>query len=382
MFKPVLDLLSLSLAALLLTACEPVPSLENSQGMGKLMGSDQADIERYSKVLPETRLSFPEDHRAHEDFRQEWWYLTANLETLNGEPMGLQWTQFRIAVTPESGLPKLGADNSWATGQLYMAHSAVTTRTEHLAAELWSRGNPELAGVETSPLRIYLDNWQWQSRSRDLFPAVLEGGGADFSYRLKLGSHAPYQLQGKQGFSIKSADGAVASHYYSQPFISIKGEVTVRGKVHQVRGNGWLDREWSSQFLTGSQQGWDWFALRLGEHKGQEAALMLFQLRGGGDPSSNPETSHFFSGRLMYKDGTGHSISPDEIQIQAQETYITKGKKIPVKWRLQVPKEQIDVTVSALNPDALMPLTIQYWEGPVLISGSHQGTGYMELTGY
>lgn len=385
MFKPFCRLISVSVAALLLSACEPAPSMEKSQGMGKLMGSDQADIERYARVLPQTRLTFPEDHKAHDDFRQEWWYLTANLETLDGEPMGLQWTQFRIALNPDAEAntsPDATPGNNWATGQLYMAHSAVTTATEHLATERWSRGNPELAGVETAPLRIYLDNWQWQSRSQDLFPAILEGGDTDFSYRLKLGSRAPYQLQGKQGFSLKSADGAVASHYYTQPFISIKGEVTVKGKVHQVRGDGWLDREWSSQFLTGSQQGWDWFALRLGEHNGQETALMLFQLRGGGDQSASPDKNHFFSGRLMHKDGTGRSLSPDEIQIQALQTYNTKGKQIPVKWRLQVPKEQIDVTVSALNPDALMPLTIQYWEGPVTLEGSHQGKGYMELTGY
>ncbi len=382
MFKPICQLIGVALATLMLSACEPAATPEKSQGMGKLMGSDQADIERYARVLPETQLTFPEDHKAHEDFRQEWWYLTANLETLDGEPMGLQWTQFRIALNPQSALSGQVKDNSWATGQLYMAHSAVTTATEHLAAERWSRGNPELAGVDTSPLHIYLDNWQWQSRSKDLFPAVLEGGDADFSYRLKLGSRAPYQLQGKQGFSLKSADGAVASHYYTQPFIHIKGEVTIHGEVHQVRGDGWLDREWSSQFLTGNQQGWDWFALRLGKHKGQETALMLFQLRGGGDTSSNSDTSHFFSGRLMYEDGSGRSLRPDEIQIQAMETYNTKGKKIPVKWRLQVPAEQIDLTVSALNPDALMPLTIQYWEGPINIEGSHQGQGYMELTGY
>ena len=387
MFKPLSNLPGLLLVTLLLTACEPAYSPEQSQGMGKLMGSDTSDIEHYAKVLPDTRVTFPEDHKAHEDFRQEWWYLTANLETLDGEPMGLQWTQFRIALTPDSAHPGDETGNRWTTNQLYMAHSAVTTRTEHLAAERWSRGNPQLAGVDTAPLRIYLDNWQWQSRSRDLFPAVLEGGDADFSYRLKLGSRAPYQLQGKQGFSLKSADGAVASHYYSQPFISIKGEIRLKGKVHQVRGEGWLDREWSSQFLTGNQQGWDWFALRLGEHKGQQTALMLFQLRGGGGSSSTSEANHFFSGRLMHKDGSGRSLSPDEIQIKALEVETIRGhdgqsKQIPTKWRLQVPGEQIDLTVSALNPAALMPLTIQYWEGPVSIAGSHQGRGYMELTGY
>jgi predicted secreted hydrolase len=29
-----------------------------------------------------------------------------------------------------------------------------------------------------------------------------------------------------------------------------------------------------------------------------------------------------------------------------------------------------------------MPLSIPYWEGPVTISGSHAGVGYLEMTGY
>jgi predicted secreted hydrolase len=47
-----------------------------------------------------------------------------------------------------------------------------------------------------------------------------------------------------------------------------------------------------------------------------------------------------------------------------------------------VPGKSIDVTVEALNPDAWMALSVPYWEGPVRISGSHGGRGYLEMTGY
>src|SRR5690606_8224431 len=42
----------------------------------------------------------------------------------------------------------------------------------------------------------------------------------------------------------------------------------------------------------------------------------------------------------------------------------------------------LDVTVSALHPQSWMDLTIPYWEGPVRITGSHDGRGYLEMTGY
>jgi predicted secreted hydrolase len=40
------------------------------------------------------------------------------------------------------------------------------------------------------------------------------------------------------------------------------------------------------------------------------------------------------------------------------------------------------VTVAAMNPAAWMATSIPYWEGPVRISGSHAGRGYLEMTGY
>jgi len=40
------------------------------------------------------------------------------------------------------------------------------------------------------------------------------------------------------------------------------------------------------------------------------------------------------------------------------------------------------VEVGALNPQAWMDMSIPYWEGPVRVSGSHTGMGYLEMTGY
>ena len=62
---------------------------------------------------------------------------------------------------------------AWQSQQIYMAHSAVTTKDKHYADEKWSRDQAELAGVSTSPFRVYLDDWQWTSATDDLFPATL-----------------------------------------------------------------------------------------------------------------------------------------------------------------------------------------------------------------
>ncbi len=344
--------------------------------------------EGYAKVEPGAALQFPEDHLPHPRFRQEWWYLTANLTTQSGEPLGLQWTQFRIALSPDE--PE--SSSPWATNQLYMAHSALSFQNSHQSAERWARGalaapqgkaaHPQgaqdktQAGAMGLPLRVWLDNWRWQSQAASgpnsgLFPASLQVSEEDFAFELQLDSQAELQIQGDKGFSRKNAAGTVASYYYSQPFIRVKGRVRHKEQWLQVSGNAWLDREWSSEFLSRGQQGWDWFALRLDDG----SALMLFQLR-------EQENKAFFSGKRMYPDGSGHLLALDDISLSVKDWQQTASGRYPVAWQLELPGESLSLTLEALNPNAAMNLSIPYWEGPITIKGTQTGVGYMELTGY
>ncbi|RBP80178.1 putative secreted hydrolase [Shewanella putrefaciens] len=386
---------------MLIGGCDKTPSTQSTQSksMANVVGknSNNQDDLAFTPVVPGYRFEFPRDHLAHNSFSQEWWYLTANLTTEKGEQLGAQWTQFRVAlkpttlqtIAPQTTVPQgtdviAKSESTWATQQLYLAHSALTSNNAHLAHEKWSRRHSEFAEVKLDPYQIRLDNWQWQSETNALFPATLTVENPDFSYRLKLNSQAPLQYQGVNGYSLKSRDGQVASYYYSQPFIEISGEINRNGKVEQVTGQGWLDREWSSQFLTKTQQGWDWFALRLNDG----STLMLFQLRdqSPAESAKNAPISAFYSARRMFADGTGRNINstdnPNDIQMTPLKWQHTVNGDYPVSWQVKIPSENIDLTITPLNPNSAMPLSTPYWEGPVHLSGSHTGTGYMELTGY
>ncbi|WKY60223.1 lipocalin-like domain-containing protein [Vibrio sp. SNU_ST1] len=352
---------------------------QSTQNMGSILGTETQtenetaiDQAKFSPVVKGVEISFPADHQAHPNFRHEWWYLTANLIDEDGNALGVQWTQFRFATAPQESANSANK-TAWQSQQIYMAHSAVTTKDKHYADEKWSRGQAELAGVSSSPLNVYLDDWQWNSSSNDLFPATLVANSEQFGYSLKLTNNAPYQKQCEQGYSTKSSDGKVASYYYSQPFINVSGEVTIDDVTHQVFGKGWIDREWSSQFLLDSQQGWDWFALRLSD----ETSLVVFQLR-----NSTSGKASYARARLMQQDGSGIAISQQDISLTAIRQTEIDGRDYPTEWQVSIPTQQIELTVSALNPEAKMPLSVPYWEGPIVIEGTHSGTGYMELTGY
>jgi len=58
------------------------------------------------------------------------------------------------------------------------------------------------------------------------------------------------------------------------------------------------------------------------------------------------------------------------------------GREVPVEWQVRLPEQGLDAKITAINPDAWMTTSVPYWEGPVTISGSHTGTGYLEMTGY
>lgn len=98
-------------------------------------------------------FDFPADHGPHSDYRIEWWYVTANLNSPDGTPYGLQWTLFRTALSP-------GGGEGWSSPQLWMGHAAVTTPDAHYVTERLARGGIGQAGVTADPFAAWIDDWQ------------------------------------------------------------------------------------------------------------------------------------------------------------------------------------------------------------------------------
>ena len=140
----------------------------------------------------------------------------------------------------------------------WMGHAAVTTPQIHLFAERLGRGRTGQAGVVASPFEAWIDDWQIESRSapgQDALSAIdVTAAGDGFSYDLSLQATGAIVAQGDQGYSVKSAAGQT-SNYYSQPFYTVAGTITVGTNTIPVTGQAWLDREWSSQPLAADQTG-------------------------------------------------------------------------------------------------------------------------------
>lgn len=313
----------------------------------------------FAQPDPDRVLEFPADHGAHPDYRIEWWYLTANLTGPDGTAYGLQWTLFRSALAPEEGL-------GWNSPQLWMGHAAVTTPTAHFVTERLARGGIGQAGVTAEPFAAWIDDWVMEGP--DLSQLSLRASGPDFGYDVGLQAKGPLVLHGDRGYSVKSGAGQ-ASHYYSQPFFQVSGTLTLPTGQVPVTGTAWLDREWSSQPLAQDQTGWDWFSLSF--DSGDK--LMGFVLRG---------TTDFTAATWITADGQATALKEGAFQATPLVWHRVEGREVPVEWQVRLPEQSLDVTVRALNRDAWMATSVPYWEGPVVVSGSHGGVGYLEMTGY
>ena len=332
----------------------PVSAL--AQGFAGLGGTaDGFDIPK-----PGYRLDFPTDHGPHPSYRIEWWYLTANLTGEDGREYGVQWTLFRSALKPFE-------QAGWQSPQIWMGHAALTTPDHHYFAERLSRGGIGQAGVTANPFEAWIDEWGMRGETLQALHVV--AGGPRFGYDLNLIASGPLILHGDNGFSVKSAERQ-ASHYYSQPGYAVQGVLHLPDRDVTVTGHGWLDREWSSQPLAADQSGWDWFSLSL--DSGDK--LMAFRLRG--------TRGDFTSATWINPDGTSQSLPNGAVSFMPLETSRVANRDIPTEWRVTLPDKDLDVEVRAQNPNAWMGTQFQYWEGPVTVSGSHDGRGYLEMTGY
>ena len=347
--------------------------------LGQALGGDLAGFARADRPR---ELRFPDDHGPHPAYRTEWWYYTGNLKSTEGRHFGFQLTFFRTALNAPPD--RAGRASAWGTQDVYMAHFALSDVAAHrfYAFQRLSRSAFGLAGASAAPFRVWLEDWSVTGETAVGQPVSMQLSAEeqDVALDLRLVSDKPIVLHGRNGLSQKGTAAGQASYYYSLTRLRSAGVIRLGDEEFQVQGLSWMDREWSTSVLGDALQGWDWFALQLTD--GQE--LMVYQVRqqsGGIHPLS--------SGTLVAADGTPQALTSADFQIEVLQTWQspTDGTAYPAKWRVRIPGEAIDLTITPYMADQEMHTLIRYWEGAVWAQGTVQGRplegdGYVELTGY
>jgi predicted secreted hydrolase len=323
-------------------------------------------------VTPHPTFSWPRDYGSHPAFRTEWWYITGWLNTPDGEPLGFQITFFRTKPTLADANP-----SSFSPKEILIAHCALSDPKHGRLYQDQRIRRVGLSLVESSErdTEVKLERWSLVHEASS-YTAHIDA--EDFTYDFKLETTQPLLLNGESGYSRKGPMPLAASYYYSEPHLGVSGTLTRAAKPVKVRGEAWLDHEWSSEYLDPAAQGWDWIGLNLADG----GALMAFRIRDA------QGAAHWAGGTLRSADGKVQVFSPEQLSFEPLRRWISPrtGIAYPVAWRVAVAARTFELTplMDDQENDTRLSTGAIYWEGAVRVreQGREAGRGYLELTGY
>lgn len=336
------------------------------------LGQRHAIAADWPMVRPDVPLRFPRDHGAHPAFRTEWWYVTGQVRTENARALGFQITFFRSRPGfQEHSLSR------FAPKQLLFAHAAIADaahgRLRH--DQRAARAGFGLAEAAEATTDVRIDDWSLVLEG-DRYRAHL--ASHEFGLDLELAASQPVLLQGKGGVSRKGPTPAHASYYYSRPHLTVTGQVSLSSGRSAVRGEAWLDHEWSSEYLAPAAVGWDWTGLNLADG----GALMAFRIR---DDRGAPLWA---GGSHRAASGAIRVFEPEAVRFEPVRWWTSPrtGARYPVAMKVSVPGLEIELEplMDDQELDARESVGAVYWEGAVRAARAARGlgNGYLELTGY
>jgi predicted secreted hydrolase len=352
-------------------------------------------------------LTFPRDHGRHQDFRTEWWYLSGQVRSADGAEWAYHFTIFRRALERWTDLALVGmAITSRTVRNMalfqralakmletqncrrikvdgYVGHFAITNIAQQKYVFFERAGTSlfEIAGARDNCLQVWVKGWEIRQLG-EAMRVVAERD--DFAIDLELMPLKPPVLHGTQGLSIKGSEEGQASYHYSLAALRTSGTLKWQGRSFPVVGNSLMDREFGTAMLPRTVRGWDWFGLILDND--HEIMISLIRHADG----SIAETS---SGTVVFPDGRWECLTAEHFLVEASEFWTSSatGARYAVGWTVRVGRIDLQLGIHAVvKAHELVSATstaIDYWEGPVSVSGSMcgktvTGKGHVEMVGY
>jgi len=310
-------------------------------------------LERTALLAP---LNLPADDTPHGS-RMEWWYYNGILKADSGERYA-----FHVALFVANGLVKQtvmhAALTDLQTGERHISQSRTggePTRRDGDGFDFSDGGWQIAVAGQQQQVRVPLD-------------------GATLT--LDLGdtrTPVAHRAAGSQTPGLIDFGASGISYYYSRPRMQAQGQVVIGDRVVPVRGDVWFDHQWGDFDVL--SLGWNWFAL----HLDNGADLMLYQLFDK-------------TGRKVVTAGTvsdargATPIEPGQVSIKPAGNWTSPKTGVPyvVEWDITLPSGVLHVKPLAVSSEFDSSATTAniYWEGPVQVSGSAKGEGFLELSGY
>ena len=316
-------------------------------------------------------IKFPQDEQAHSSII-EWWYFNGHLLGEDGKKYAFMDCLFKA----DSKKVKIPFLKSLPTKEVYFAHHVLSDIGNQKS---YKKIDPLcLISKDSFKKNLLFINYTASVLMGEYFNSeIIEN--APFKYKIRT-ENFNLDFVSKKSPLLEGGDGFIKvlnkkTYYYSLTSLDTKGEIKVGDKVIKVKGKSWFDHQWADTFY--SQDKWTWFSLQLDDN----TEMVCFQY---GD-----DKIHTCLASIMFAEGnTFHTSKIDLINLKDFWTSPDTRTKYPLSWQIKIPELNADFIVEPLIKNQEMTFGfINYWEGPLKISGTFQGKkvsgqGFLELVGY
>ncbi len=302
-----------------------------------------------------TLIYFPRDEGSHPEFQAgsgtEWWYVNMHLQ---GDS-----TQHNYS----------------AMVAFFNYNFRIFNITDEMEQDFHSFTNFGLlsAAQECLNLKFYpffMETERWLTKTDSLgklvpFQYVLKVGGDNYALAVDLDAQKPPLIIGKDGLiTVGSGD----SYYYSQTQLVVTGTLKFKGQTEPVSGIAWIDHQYGPFFASpGGEESYEWFSLQLDNGKD----INLWHIFTADDQIPQDDSHRIFT---IYVDeqtqDTSSSFSLERLSFWEfrQGLYFASG------WRLIEPNHKIDLVITPLFHDQVVPFSDAYfWEGSCQVAGEMNG---------
>ena len=360
----------LSLGLLTLVACTqaeatltPIPTLSHTPTLTPIATPTASPTltstptPTSTSVQTSRKVALPQDDAPHSDVNTEWWYYNGHLKSSDGKRYAFHYAVFQVLLPDRRMANVAHLSVSDLQEDTYITDQRVSFAT---------RRPDDTLGFD-------FDLRDWRLSGYDGTDRISVSTG-DYTLNLNLENKKQPVLHQHTGLVDFGSVGK--SYYYSRTRMVASGAVTVGGEKIEVTGLAWFDHQWGN--FQPLAIGWDWFAIQLVD--GSEIMLTLLR-----DEEGQQLQSY---GTFVAPDSTIIHLPGEEFRILATDSWTSpnSGAVYPMGWRIHIPERDIDLTlkptVKESEFDATLTTRNYYWEGGVVVSGSHAGEGFVELTGY
>jgi len=334
------------------------------------------------------RAQLPQEEAVHKQNSLEWWYFTGHLrDKATGELFGVEYVFFHFNITGKKDWQMVNFALTDPQAKQFRYDYKVERLPKLLASAL--------------PLNLNM-------RKKDQ-SWTLTGQEGQYHLQGRMAAHQGYAInlttQPQKPVLLHSGTGyenygdVAKAGYYSYPRLNTTGTIEIGGKVREVEGQLWYDRQWNCNSVTNKGIGWDWFSLQLDER----------ELTAGTNSGTSPQavTHHDIMTYELFDRNSSRSVrggtyngpqgvvdlSAQDFQLEVLDYWTSLHSRLryPSKWRLRIPSQEYDLTITPLVADQELTLKLfagikmRYWEGMCRVEGTHHGrpvsgNSYVELT--